>query len=380
MRAFLGFLVLLLLPILGKGQADSMLNYATVDAHVDSLELVGNDVDRITQHITFPFRSELEKVRAIYRYLTTHLSYDQEAYRDGERRINRNVTDVLQRGKAVCWGYATTFKAMCDAAGINSYVISGYARDAPIPSSAYENSNHVWNAVQIEGKWHLLDATWGSTLLRADTYFSIEDGIDYFLPNPDLLIHSHFPLMKMWQLKRCPTKYEDFIAYKFDQDESQCEYNFPVHIDYFLRLDFYTQQVTIMREAYDINPSISNRRQIGHALIDVAVRNKERGDLHLEMDSVALAIEEFEAATKIFDLALSYVDLYPWQSQSMVFGWANLAQALHRREAKELRSAERIAVVINRLDTLLDQEQDVLPVTTLNQLQQLVIDLTPVSE
>jgi len=361
---------------IGQAQVTETGGFGYVDAHVDSLEMSDTmDVLQRTLHLTAPFSQDLEKVRAIYRYITTTISYDDEAYRNGHRRINRSEQDILSRGKAVCWGYAELMRLMCENIEIACVTVTGYAKDAPVPISAYEKANHAWNAVRLGQEWKLIDATWGSGALKGVTPFTEVDDINYFLAGPELLIHSHFPLMKMWQLLRCPVSYEDFLAYTFPSADASCEYNFPVHIDYFLSQDHFDRQVAIVREAHEVSPTHNTRLEIGHALVDVAVHRKELGDAYLEADSVAAAIEEFEAATRIFEAARNYATFYPWQTKTMVFAWANLAQSLHRREAELLRPHETVQEVVSKLDLLLKEPEVELEAPLRRELNELISGL-----
>jgi len=115
--------------------------------------------------------------------------------------------------------------------------------------------------------------------------------------------------------------------------------------------------------------------EIGHALVDVAVHRKELGDAYLEADSVAAAIEEFEAATRIFEAARNYATFYPWQTKTMVFAWANLAQSLHRREAELLRPHETVQEVVSKLDLLLKEPEVELEAPLRRELNELISGL-----
>jgi hypothetical protein len=54
-------------------------------------------------------------------------------------------------------------------------------------------------AVRIDGRWRLLDPTWGSGFVR-DNRFEPSFTWDYFLVQPRELILSHFPEENDWQL------------------------------------------------------------------------------------------------------------------------------------------------------------------------------------
>ncbi len=55
---------------------------------------------------------------------------------------------------AVCEGYAKTFKACCDIAGIPCILVSG-------PAGLDEKESHMWcEAMMPDGSWYLVDCTW----------------------------------------------------------------------------------------------------------------------------------------------------------------------------------------------------------------------------
>ncbi|XP_062825691.1 kyphoscoliosis peptidase-like isoform X2 [Anolis carolinensis] len=81
---------------------------------------------------------------------------------------------------AVCSGYARLFEKMCSIAGIRCKTITG----------TFER--HTWNAVYIDGKWHLLDCTFGSGFVD-DGKFTFRYDELYFLTHPDLFEQDHTP-------------------------------------------------------------------------------------------------------------------------------------------------------------------------------------------
>lgn len=90
--------------------------------------------------------------------------------------------------------------------------ISGWAKGAeyrpgdPITSGP---ANHSWNAVFIDGSWHLVDCHWATRYLRGDgdgsstdaeTKYGFEYDDFYFLTDPEQMIFSHLPTDDKWQL------------------------------------------------------------------------------------------------------------------------------------------------------------------------------------
>ena len=286
------------------------------------------DIKLLTQQLIDSLHDDFEYMEAIYDYVITNISYDHAAYQGNNRRINRNNQDILRRRKAVCWGYSELIREMCQIAGLPCQTITGYTNTLPFPARTLEYANHAWNAVKLDGKWYLLDATWGSGTQFDKDYFTSAYGVDYYLTPPEWFIKNHFPLMPMWQLLECPITLEDFKSLKFEIGKN-CDFNFQDSIQSYALLSALEQNAKALMVAYKINKSATNSRQLGHALVDIAVDKKERGDALMEQDSQALAIEEFEAALDIFEASQVYCDFYPWQNEAYVFTALNLAQACY---------------------------------------------------
>ena len=106
--------------------------------------------------------TEYEKCRAIYDYITSHVTYDREAYQahlqgdDSGYDLAYTAYSALIGGRAVCQGYATLFYAMCKCAGLNVLMVDGIAQGQD------GWGEHAWNMVQIDGYWYQADSTWDS--------------------------------------------------------------------------------------------------------------------------------------------------------------------------------------------------------------------------
>lgn len=81
--------------------------------------------------------SDIEKIRTVYVWVIEHVTYDGFYARHGGYHA--------LKGKAVCQGYALLLYSMLEGLGYNSLIISG--------------GGHMWNMVELDGKWYHLDAT-----------------------------------------------------------------------------------------------------------------------------------------------------------------------------------------------------------------------------
>ncbi|MCM1568095.1 MAG: InlB B-repeat-containing protein [Roseburia sp.] len=102
-------------------------------------------------------KTDYEKVSAVYKYITDHITYDYDAlnYYSYTGSIDSyeaawSAYGGLVKGTCVCQGYASLFHRMMKEAGVSSRVITGYGN----------GGKHAWNIVKLNGKYYNLDATW----------------------------------------------------------------------------------------------------------------------------------------------------------------------------------------------------------------------------
>ena len=99
------------------------------------------------------------------------------AYSDDNAYAYRNtIYGVLCGGYAACSGYAKAAKYIFDLLQIPCYVVAGISTP---PGST--SDSHLWNIIQIDGRFYHLDLTWddpvvetGSSLIH-HTYFNLTD-------------------------------------------------------------------------------------------------------------------------------------------------------------------------------------------------------------
>ncbi len=170
-----------LFPSDSIGTFEYPFDLSHVDDYVNTLGKI--DDSKLAYTLTSHFKTELEKVRAIFIWLVKNISYDYEGL--GTGKFTYEIKDVLSKRVAVCAGYANLFSYLCKQANIRCEYISGKThRDL-----------HAWNAVNINNKWYLLDATWGPK---------------YFLMRPEVFVQDHFSFIKKWSLLTKTDTYEEW--------------------------------------------------------------------------------------------------------------------------------------------------------------------------
>lgn len=136
-----------------KPQASYARSSYTSDAHKykENLEKVlaelPNDGDDYT------------KVKNIYEYIAKNYSYRKDTKIRGAVTTNetRSVGYMLARHEGCCESYAKLTKLLCDKLGVECILVSG--------------CNHMWNQVKIDGKWYIVDSTWGDVGDTANDWF-----------------------------------------------------------------------------------------------------------------------------------------------------------------------------------------------------------------
>lgn len=177
---------------------------AAIDAHALAAPPdVERDRKQLAAYLTQHLRTEPEKLRAIYRWLADRIEYDVEAYLAGTY-MSGGSADVLTQRKSVCEGFASLFEELAREAGLKVKSISGYAKGYGMAAGQrFDKPNHMWTAVQIDGVWLMIDATWGAGYVANGKYVKALSEA-YFLVPPEQFVFSHFPAEESWQLQRTP--------------------------------------------------------------------------------------------------------------------------------------------------------------------------------
>lgn len=197
----------------------SAIDYSNVDKHALSAPKdVEQNLLSLTNYLVSPFKSEKDKIRSIFRWITENIEYDIHAY------LNKSFSaidpdEVLKKRKCVCEGYARLFKRMTNIAGFESDLVGGNSKgyNYEIGKLFSDQNSHAWSAVKINGQWRLLDATWGAGYIDKNKRFVKSFNEYYFLTPPKELIQSHYPLKARWQLlerKKTRQEFENSVYIK----------------------------------------------------------------------------------------------------------------------------------------------------------------------
>ncbi|MGZ4053899.1 MAG: transglutaminase domain-containing protein [Bacteroidia bacterium] len=186
-------------------------NYSEVDNYVLAMKQKYYSIPDLSKVLTVNFKTEEEKVRAIFRWITENIAYDCKAFHTGystacpdkDDNLSRKdyyyqyAENILKSKKAVCEGYSFLFYELCKEAGIKCYVVCGLTSSHPAVVKFFRNlkafdTDHAWNKVMVDGKWYFVDATWASgSCNRMVTHFKKKFNPDYYLTPLNMLYSTH---------------------------------------------------------------------------------------------------------------------------------------------------------------------------------------------
>jgi len=305
--------------------AQAPKTYAKIDQHALAASTeIAEDLEQLTAYLLQKSTNDYEKVRSFFVWTANSIEFDQRAYKGNKRRINHSVEDILQRKKAVCFGYSQLLQEFFRRAEIRSEMISGYSKPAFDSQPEMKAPDHSWNAVRIEGEWYLLDVTWSSP--DSEEVLVKED---YFLSPPKQFVKSHLPENPTWQLLDFPISIAQFVDGSDNhQRDSSSFLNFRDSIARYERLSPPLQKLHTAVKSYQFNPTPLLARELSASYLDYESELDDQA-LHFQQqkqyDSLLLVQLEM---IQLCDQASRLSRLFPAQQENCAYNHFNYAVAL----------------------------------------------------
>ncbi|KAM4043807.1 uncharacterized protein ACNLHF_014090 [Anomaloglossus baeobatrachus] len=185
--------------------------FEKLDIH--STKVTGVTLEQLVKELTSGANADVEKTRAIWMWICHHVEYDTAALKNKDL-ASSDPEDVFRTKKGVCTGYSSLFHRMCRLVGVQSRSVNGYCKGASFkPGQTISGeSDHTWNMVYLEGRWHLLDCTMGAG--QVDEHigkFVFQYNEFFFLTHPALFIGDHFPEKTEFQLLEPEVSQKQFV-------------------------------------------------------------------------------------------------------------------------------------------------------------------------
>lgn len=273
------------LSTLTFGQIKS--DYSFVDRKVSEIPTKETvSVYSIANYISSNFRSQEDKIRAVFYWIADNIAYDV-----GRRFISSNkiateekLNAILKTRKGICSDYTELFKAITDDLEIETIIISGYTKQFGLVDSL----SHSWCASKINGKWFLFDPTWAAGNVQSGRFFK-KINLLYFKTNPNELINSHMPFDPLWQFLNYPVTHEEFYGGIFKPAVSKQYYNFETEISHYLSLSDSDKIIASTKR-------IESMGIINDMISDQLVYNRKK----IEMNKRSEILEEYDNLLDLF--------------------------------------------------------------------------------
>ncbi|OUS02100.1 hypothetical protein A9Q86_05465 [Flavobacteriales bacterium 33_180_T64] len=177
-----------------------------------------NNLSLLAEELTSKLPTEIEKFRAIHTWVCENIKADSNQHDTVTRNRKKLQNDslafmnwnyeykkivfkkLLKHKTTMCTGYAYLIKELCFLANLKCEIVNGYARTVDSNINKLESLNHSWNAIYLDNKWYLCDATWSSGFINSSHVFVKNYNEGYFLADPILFAKNHYPLHKKWLL------------------------------------------------------------------------------------------------------------------------------------------------------------------------------------
>lgn len=203
-----------------------LISFSTISQNFENVDNIVlkypkfSKVEDLVSRIEKDFSKDEEKVRAAFFWLAKNIRYNLKEYYNPTTRSYRFsysneaeklakmkaakdkiITIAFRTKKGVCEEYAQGFKKICDLLQIEAKVIKGYVRNSPSEiGKPKRESNHAWNAVKLNNKWLLLDATWAAGFEENGKWIQKFNNYFYNIPK-EKIFKTHFPENTIWVLR-----------------------------------------------------------------------------------------------------------------------------------------------------------------------------------
>lgn len=177
----------------------------------------------IAGYIKTNFKTDKEKVRAIFIWVAGNIEYDIaniyaiNFYETKENKINK----ALKTKKGICENYAALFTEIATGCGITSYIIEGYTKQ----NGFTDYIPHAWCAAYVDSAWYMFDPTWGSGYINGGKFYKKINN-EYFKTLPSTLIKSHIPFDYLWQFLNYPVTNQEFYEGRITANKAKPFFNY----------------------------------------------------------------------------------------------------------------------------------------------------------
>ncbi|TVY40116.1 cytokinesis protein, partial [Lachnellula subtilissima] len=191
------------------------VNLSLVDKNsrfINSLPPMTNPVSLATGFVCRPYRSDVQRLRAIFTWVSEKINWEDGLESDPDSRR------VIQTKRGCAEEVAVLVLEMCAAVGIHAEVVRGYLKTpGEVPElGIMPRPNHFWNAVIVDGEWRIIDCSLASPSNPQRGQYSSAGGQVaeswWFLTRPTEICWTHIPEQHEQQHLCPPMAFEVLLA------------------------------------------------------------------------------------------------------------------------------------------------------------------------
>ena len=113
---------------------------------------VNSEVKEFALSLTKGVYDDYSIVKTLYNWICDNIYYDYDYFNGYKGSTNCSAYDTFTNRYAVCQGYANLMKDFCTSVGI----------PCKLPEQVDGLAGHVWNEAYVDGRWVIIDSTFGS--------------------------------------------------------------------------------------------------------------------------------------------------------------------------------------------------------------------------
>jgi transglutaminase/protease-like cytokinesis protein 3 len=234
------------------------INYGIIDTKIKAIpDEDVNSIESIASYINANFKTENDKIRAVFFWTASNISYDVANMFavNLEETPQDRIIKTLKTKKGICGDYAIIFNEIAKLVGVKSFVVRGYTKQ----NGKVDVLSHAWCAAIIDNKWFLFDPTWGSGFVTNNKFIRKLNN-SYFKVLPDQMIKSHMPFDYLWEFLEYPITNSEFVAGIKSVDKTKKRFDFNAEIlkyESLIKLDQFFESAQRIEKNGIINDLIS---------------------------------------------------------------------------------------------------------------------------
>lgn len=249
--------------------------------------------DGIAQYINENFKTEQDKVRAVFYWTASNIRYDIEnisSINYQEVSLDKIKNTVLSK-KGVCIHYAEVFNDIAKKIGIKSYIVYGYTKQ----NGTVNVLSHAWCATRIDTIWWLFDPTWGAGYVQNKKFFKKLNNLNFKVA-PSQFIVTHMPFDYLWEFLNYTVTNQEFIEGKTQMNNNKPKFDFVTQIEEYDQMSELEQARTALIRIQNNgvkNTLIQEMIQFKKSEVDALQNNSAMAKMQSISDDYNQAIAQF---------------------------------------------------------------------------------------